>query len=127
LTYPDIAETEGVTLCATCWAGDICPAGLRAEVDGTTIHWRSRRVTRPGLRNFLKLVMRIHSMAVLPLTEWEALHNENVYAYHAARAKYHVLLPKHLSRQDRVRAWSLLLHKTPKPQPQWQWAKEAIR
>lgn len=99
-TYQEIAKLMEVTLCSLC-SLDNC-----ANMSSNTVHWHERRVTRPGLRNFLKLVSQLRLVSGMP--EWQALWAQNIWAYRKARYELGVLLPAHLSKRDRARVRYLM-------------------
>lgn len=129
MTYQQIAKDEGIIICGRCLAGDICVESLKdsADIAKGILHWRERNVTKPGLRNFLKLCAAIRFSHNRRQPEWEKLHVQNAYAYRVARHRYRTILPKHLSRNDRAAALASMANVSPKPYPAHQWAKEVLR
>ena len=128
LTYDRLFKDLGVIRCETCWHGDT--SGHKpdfADISPGIIHWKDRKVTKPGLRNFLKLYVSVWKSHNRGQPLWFKLHEQNTLAYEIARGRYGIILPKRLSKVDRARALADLANVTPQPQPAIQWAKEVLK
>lgn len=129
LTYDRIFKDLEVIRCETCWKLGVCERGRIdfADINRGIIHWQERKVTKPGLRNFLKLYVSIWKSHNRGQPIWQQLHEQNTHAYEIARGRYGIILPKRLSKVDRARALADLVNVTPQPQPAIQWAKEVLK
>lgn len=100
MNYDELARLYAVRLCTGCttYAGRH-EQGL--AVIGGILHWRARRVTRPGLRRFLKLVARVQlgsdSMREPHKTFWEC------YLADGMAKDLHVRFPRRYADLDRAR------------------------
>ncbi len=103
---------------------DVEPGDERDETstwsDGPIVFWHPRAVTRPGLRNFLKLYVAATQSDTDP--EWKCLYEQNTKGFKIALERYGVRFGRHLSKVDRKRVHTLLIdrktgHVKVKPQP----------
>lgn len=107
MTYDEVAHHFGLTICPAPGHED-CLVATWAEhrngtvtPRGTQVHWTPRRMTRSGLRRFLKAIARTRVLRFYRLNKPMRIYTENVWAYRAA-AELHVRLPAHLSTSDRL-------------------------
>jgi hypothetical protein len=102
-----------------------------ANISLGIIYWHDRKVTRPGLRNFLKLYVSITNSHNRGQPEWQIIYEQNVGAYRIALERFGLRFGKHLSKADRARVMRLLIDKktglVKKPQPwgAYIWSKGA--
>jgi hypothetical protein len=105
-TYSDVASQLGIALCGTGSCRGIGNHEQGWTAYGmTVIHWRDRRMTRPGLRRFLKLVATAQTIRMRD-ERFVRLWSQNVAADHLAR-RLGVRFPRSLADPDRakVRLW----------------------
>jgi hypothetical protein len=111
VTYDEVAKQLEVELCPGgdgCWWETVAittPARATHRtgfVDGKgVVHWRPRGVSRPGLRNFLKLVAAAKHPELREMSMAARLWRMNVIANELA-AKLHVRIARHYSDLDRA-------------------------
>jgi len=105
--------------------------GGEADISRGIIYWTDRKVTRPGLRNFLKLYASIIKSHNRGQPEWQRIYEQNQVAYSLALRKFGIRFGTHLSNYDRHRVYQLLIDKKTgrvrKPQPwgAYIWSKGA--
>ena len=103
-SYSEIAQQLGLALCG-CGL-EYQPIGNHEDgwtaFGMTVIHWRERRVTRRGLRSFLKLVAKATSKFGTYGETWETLYYQNLRAQELAR-QFSVRFPRTWSATDRAR------------------------
>lgn len=104
MTYAEVAAKLDVPYCGGC--DDVARDGVR---DGR-IHWRERRLTRPGLRVFLRLVVQVAHPGWAVLPPWRDLYLTNVEITRLATV-VGIRLPRRYADNDRARVrWSLSQH-----------------
>ena len=114
-SYADVAAYFDVYLCDGLMPTgerhlyEICPLSTAQHQRGAVVlphrlvHWRDRKLTKPGLRRFLKLVAQIRIHNYKNLDTAMRLFAENTWANEAARA-LHVRFPARYSAADKARA-----------------------
>lgn len=93
------------------------------EVGGASqgiLFWHPRAVTRPGLRNFLKLCIEATQPEDMP--QWQRVYEQNTQGFRIALERYGVRFGRHLSKTDRMKVRRLLVDRKTgrvkvKPQP----------
>lgn len=104
MTYDEIAARFTLRLCGGCGAQVNHQAG---QYDGLRIHWSPRRVTRPGLRRFLKLAVAswlgMTTTPELLKTFWTS------YLADVLASELHVRFPRRYSELDRARVRSAMV------------------
>lgn len=115
MTYDEIARHYGLTICPAAGHGDCLVATATEHEDGTVvpretvIHWRPRRMTRSGLRRFLKVVARTRILHYYRLNRAMRIYVANRWAYRAG-LEAHVRFPVALSEADRLEVRWLASH-----------------
>jgi len=106
MTYDHVAAHFGVRLCPA-FGHDGCivaPVDHRRGAVMPTervIHWAPRRLSRMGLRRFLKVVARTRLLNYYTMNQAMRIYAENVWATRAA-AELHIRLSASLSLRDRL-------------------------
>jgi hypothetical protein len=129
LTYESVSEELSITVCNWCF-GEIDHDKGWANISEGVIHWKDRKVSKPGLRNFLKLYIAIAGSHNRGQAEWWTLWQQNTQAYFIARYSFGAVLGAHLSRNDRARALFLMQRASTKSKDYenaLQWAKEILK
>jgi len=99
--YPEVVQRENIKWCAGCEIGNHQKGW--ANPSRTTVHWSDRNVNRYGLRRFLMLVANVKHHHNRGQPRWQALYEQNQYAYRRALDEYHVRLASTMSQGDRAR------------------------
>lgn len=120
LTYQEIADRLGVTLVRSTPVDE-------ADISHGIIYWHDRKVTRPGLRNFLKLYVSITKSHNRGQPEWLKIYEQNIEAFHIAYEQFGIRFGYHLTEHDRARCRKLLTKVSPKPRNVYMWSREITR
>lgn len=125
-TFDDVAAYYDLDICPRVGHNG-CLVATKAEHDRGTItprerviHWTPRRVTRLGLRKFLKVVARTQVLRYWLMNPAMRLYAENAWATNAAR-ELRVRLPRKAASADRHRLRWLISqgHKVSVPARRW--------
>ena len=84
-------------------------------------------MSKPGLRNFLKLYVSITKSHNRGQPEWQRIYEQNIGAYHIALERFGVRFGYHLAKADRARCRKLLDKMSPKPRNAYLWSREVSR
>lgn len=109
-TYAEVAQAVGLKLCSGCDAVATSPGrGLRnSHVSGWAaygvVHWKERRVTKPGLRNFLLLAAGQRAYNYRNESPAQQLWTANIWANRQAKELYHIRFPGSATQNDRAAA-----------------------
>jgi hypothetical protein len=127
-TYEDVAAYYDLDICPRV-GHEGCLVATKAEHDQGTvvprervIHWTPRRVTRLGLRKFLKVVARTRVLRYYLMNKAMRIYAENVWATKAAR-ELHIRLPRRASSADRRRIRWLVSQGQAVSAPARRWAE----
>lgn len=121
--YEDVAAYFDVHLCD----GSDCVVPIARHKRGAVVlphrivHWADRKLTKPGLRRFLKLVAQIRILNYNHQNQAMRLFAENTWAAQAAQA-LHVRFPARYSTADRAKARWLIATGEPVSAPAYRWA-----
>lgn len=99
--YHSVAQRWGVGMCTWCNGGDHA-LGWSNPSRGV-VHFQERKVSRAGLRRFLKLVASVLKSHNRGQPEWQRLFEQNEWAKSAAH-QMGLRIPIHLSAYDRAKA-----------------------
>jgi hypothetical protein len=116
-TYAEVADKVGVTLCEKAFGS--CAkldheVGTATATSGPVVHWRRKRMTRPGLRHFLMLVAEARFYRCRWGPRWLLIYHRNVTACMLAKALRTRLDQRHLSITDRAKVRFMLDHLDPR-------------
>lgn len=127
-TYDDVAAYYDLDICPQVGHNG-CLVATKAEHDRGTIvprerviHWTPRRVTRLGLRKFLKVVARNRVLRYWMSNKAMRIYAENAWATKAAR-ELHVRLPRKAASADRRRVRWLISQGESVSTPARRWAE----
>ncbi len=124
--YYDVHLCDGLTPVGERLYG-ACPLSHAQHKRGVVVlphrivHWSGRKLTKPGLRRFLKLVAQIRVHNYNHHNQAMRLFAENTWANAAARV-LHVRFPARYSAADRARVRWLIATGEPVSAPAYRWA-----
>lgn len=124
-SYPDMARELDVVLCTGCGLGEATHQSGKADPSMGVVHWRNRVTTRPGARNFLKLIASIYRSHNRGQPEWLILYEQNMYAARYAR-RFGFRIPSRLMNEDRATVlWQTRDQALSRTNPAiWRWAHQ---
>jgi hypothetical protein len=127
-SFDDVAAYYGLDICPHVGYNG-CLVATKAEHDRGTviprervIHWTPRRMTRLGLRKFLKVVARTRVLRYYLMNKATRIYAENSWATRAAR-ELHIRLPRAASAADRRRVRWLISQGQKVSTPARRWAE----
>lgn len=103
-TYEDVAAFFQANLCPSPQMG--CSVVQKDHDRGVAtydnvVHWTPRKMTRPGLRKFLKVIARIRVHNYVVMNKAMRIYAENAWTIHAA-TQLHIRFPTRYSTADRA-------------------------
>jgi len=126
-SYADVAAAIGARFCPGPEEG--CGYGIEEHEKGVvargTVHWTPRRVTRHGLRNFLRLVARDRILHFDSLSRAMQIYAENSWASRTALEIFHVRFTRKMTLESRLVARWLISHGDEVTPPARRWASRS--
>jgi hypothetical protein len=116
MTYEQVAARYGVPLCSRCKLGHTKHRDGTTVLESGMLHWAPRRLTRPGLWNFLKLVAD-QRWGIHGRRQIERLWMANTMAYEFG-LELGVRFPREYAATDRARVRALLAVTKPALDPE---------
>jgi hypothetical protein len=102
-TYEDVAAYYDVSVCPSSGQCNVSDTlHHRGHAQRNTVHWSPRRLSKPGLRNFLRLVAQTRLLRYAEMNKAMRIYAENVWIDHASR-DLRVRFPRRYSESDRAK------------------------
>jgi hypothetical protein len=116
VTYDEAARRFSVKVCSDCPNGDHGRGYAQPRLN--TIHWRTRRVNKFGLRRFLLLVAQLRLINFDTLSGWERIRASNTWVAQTGAKTLRVRFRRELADADRAEARWLMNRAGAEPSPE---------